>query len=185
MMEQPEEFLPEQGDYRKLKVFQVTTIIYDITHYFAHHVFAANDRTIDQMVQAARSGRQNIAEGSAAAMTSKETEIKLTNVAKASLQELLLDYEDFLRQHGLRQWQKDDSRSLQTRRYCRSHHDPLVYVEAIKKRSPETVANIAIVLIHQADYMLERLLNHQKQKFLEEGGIKEAMYRARKAKRGY
>ena len=102
-MEKANEFLPELGDYRKLRVFQVTTIIYDITRYFANNVFIAGDRTIDQMVQAARSGRQNIAEGSAAATTSKETEIKLTNVAKASLQELLLDYEDYLRQHDLNQ----------------------------------------------------------------------------------
>ena len=184
-MEKANEFLPELCDYRKLRVFQVTTIIYDITRYFANNVFIAGDRTIDQMVQAARSGRQNIAEGSAAATTSKETEIKLTNVAKASLQELLLDYEDYLRQHGLQQWPKDDRRTLQTRQYCRTHNDPRSYVEAIKKRSPETAANIAIVLIHQADYMLERLLAHQKKRFLEEGGIREAMYRARRAHRGY
>ena len=147
----------------------MTTIIYDITRYFANNVFIASDRTIDQMVQAARSGRQNIAEGSAAATTSKETEIKLTNVAKASLQELLLDYEDYLRQHGLQQRPKDDRRTLQTRQYCRTHNDPRSYVGAITKRSPETTANIAIVLIHQADYMLERLLAHQRKRFLEEG----------------
>ncbi len=147
----------------------MTTIIYDITRYFANNVFIASDRTIDQMVQAARSGRQNIAEGSAAATTSKETEIKLTNVAKACLQELLLDYEDYLRQHGLQQRPKDDRRTLQTRQYCRTHNDPRSYVGAITKRSPETTANIAIVLIHQADYMLERLLAHQRKRFLEEG----------------
>lgn len=149
----------------------MTTIIYDITRYFANNVFIAGDRTIDQMVQTARSGRQNIAEGSAAATTSKETEIKLTNVAKASLQELLLDYEDYLRQHGLQQRPKDDRRTLQTRQYCRTHNDPRSYVGAITKRSPETTANIAIVLIHQADYMLERLLAHQRKRFLEEEGV--------------
>lgn len=172
-------FLPQQGDYRRLRAFQVTTVIYDITRWFATNNFAPGDRTIDQMVQAARSGRQNIAEGSAAGSTSKETEIKLTNVAKASLQELLLDYEDFLRQNELLAWDKDNPKSVQTRAFCRSHNDSRDYMERIRKRSPETVANIAIILIHQADVLLERLIERQKADFLAKGGIREEMTRAR------
>ncbi|MDE5929439.1 MAG: four helix bundle protein [Muribaculaceae bacterium] len=101
----PETFLPQKGNYRNLIAFQKAQCIYDITWYFTHKYLAKGDRTIDQMVQAARSGRQNIAEGSAAAATSSETEIKLINVARASLQELLLDYEDFLRGRNLKQWE--------------------------------------------------------------------------------
>lgn len=113
-------FIPIQGDYRKLKVFQLATCIYDVTYYFANRYFDKKDRTIDQKVQAARSGKQNIAEGSAAATTSMETEIKLTNVAKASLQELLLDYEDYIRVNGLEQWTVMDERTLKARRYSES-----------------------------------------------------------------
>ena len=99
-----EKFIPQQGYYRRLRVFRVTEIIYDITYIFTRRFLSKGDRTIDQMVQAARSGKQNIAEGSAAGTTSKETEIKLTNVAKASLQELLVDYEDYLRVRELKLW---------------------------------------------------------------------------------
>lgn len=173
------DFLPQQGDYRRLRAFQVTTVVYDITRWFATNCFQHGDRTIDQMVQAARSGRQNIAEGSAAGSTSKETEIKLTNVAKASLQELLLDYEDFLRQNELNVWDKDHPKAMQTRAFCRTHNDSRDYMERIKQRSPETVANIAIILIHQADVLLERLIERQKADFLARGGMREEMTRAR------
>ncbi len=173
------DFIPMQGGYRKLKAFQLATCIYDVTYYFANRYFDKKDRTVDQMVQAARSGKQNIAEGSAASTTSKETELKLTNVAKASLQELLLDYEDFIRVNELEQWLPTDSRTVKTRLLCRSHSDSRYYVEAAKIRSAETVANIAIVLIHQTDYLLERLINRQKQDFLKNGGIREQMTKAR------
>lgn len=172
-------FLPPKGNYRGLIVYQKAECIYDITFYFAHHFLEKGDRTIDQMVQAARSGKQNIAEGSAASATSRETEIKLTNVAKASLQELLTDYEDFLRVRGLVQWQPDDSRYEQTRRVASRHNDSAYYREAIEKRSAETIANIAITLIHQTDTMLMRLIERQKQQFVEQGGIREEMTRAR------
>ena len=114
--------------------------MYDVTFYFAHHYLEKSDRTIDQMVQAARSGKQNIAEGAAAGNTSKETEIKLTNVAKASLQELLVDYEDFLRVRGLEQWQPDDARLAQTKRACAAHNDSEYYRKAMPERSAETIA---------------------------------------------
>ncbi len=131
------------------------------------------------MVQAARSGKQNIAEGSAAATTSKETEIKLTNVAKASLQELLLDYEDYLRVRDLKIWNKNEDKAIKTRQICRRNNDSAYYREAVKIRSDETVANIAIILIHQADVLLQRLIERQKRDFLTQGGIREQMTKAR------
>ena len=103
-MPTPKPFLPHGGSYKNLLVYQKSECIYDVTFYFAHKYLEKGDRTIDQMVQASRSGKQNIAEGAAAGNTSKETEIKLTNVAKASLQELLVDYEGYIRVRGLEQW---------------------------------------------------------------------------------
>lgn len=159
--------------------------MYDVTFYFAHHYLEKGDRTIDQMVQAARSGKQNIAEGAAAGNTSKETEIKLTNVAKASLQELLVDYEDFLRVRGLKQWQPDDVRLAQTKRACAAHNDSEYYRKAMPERSAETIANIAITLIHQTDWLLNKLIEKLEIQFVENGGVKEQMTKARKEYRGY
>lgn len=159
--------------------------MYDVTFYFAHHFLEKGDRTIDQMVQAARSGKQNIAEGAAAGNTSKETEIKLTNVAKASLQELLVDYEDFLRVRGLKQWQPDDARLAQTKRACTAHNDSEYYRKAMPERSAETIANIAITLIHQTDWLLNKLIEKLEIQFVENGGVKEQMTKARKEYRGY
>ena len=159
--------------------------MYDVTFYFAHHYLEKGDRTIDQMVQAARSGKQNIAEGAAAGNTSKETEIKLTNVAKASLQELLVDYEDFLRVRGLKQWQPDDARLAQTKRACDAHNDSEYYRKAMPERSAETIANIAITLIHQTDWLLNKLIEKLEIQFVENGGVKEQMTKARKEYRGY
>lgn len=159
--------------------------MYDVTFYFAHHYLEKGDRTIDQMVQAARSGKQNIAEGAAAGNTSKETEIKLTNVAKASLQELLVDYEDFLRVRGLKQWQPDDARLAQTKRACTAHNDSEYYRKAMPERSAETIANIAITLIHQTDWLLNKLIEKLEIQFVENGGVKEQMTKARKEYRGY
>jgi len=175
----PETFLPKKGNYRNLIVFQKAQCIYDITYYFAHTYFAKGDRTINQMVQAARSGRQNIAEGAAAGATSAETEIKLVNVARASLQELLLDYEDYLRVRNLTQWDVNSDKSIRTRSICAKHNDSAFYAEAIKLRSAETTANIAITLIHQTDVFLRKLLERLQQDFLRNGGIKEQMYYAR------
>lgn len=159
--------------------------MYDVTFYFAHHFLEKGDRTIDQMVQAARSGKQNIAEGAAAGNTSKETEIKLTNVAKASLQELLVNYEDFLRVRGLKQWQPDDARLAQTKRACTAHNDSEYYRKAMPERSAETIANIAITLIHQTDWLLNKLIEKLEIQFVENGGVKEQMTKARKEYRGY
>lgn len=172
-------FLPPKGNYRKLIAFQKAQCIYDITYYFTHTYLEKGDRTIDQMVQAARSGRQNIAEGTSAGTTSAETEIKLINVARASLQELLLDYEDYLRVRNLTKWELDSEKSKTTRRVCSAHNDSAYYIQAIKQRSPETIANIAITLIHQTDVFLRKLLDRLQEDFLRNGGIKEQMHQAR------
>ena len=177
------DFIRQDNNYRTLKAFQKAECIYDVTYFFANKFLSRGDRTIDQMVQAARSGKQNLAEGNIDGVTSKEMEIKLTNVNRASLHELLLDYEDYLRVRGLEQWPYDDPRCVQTRAFCRKHLDSAVYREKIKERSDETIANIAITLIHQCDVLIRGLIEWQKRNFLENGGIKEEMYKARKAYR--
>lgn len=178
-------FISQKGYYRKLRVYQIAEIIYDITFIFTQRFLSKGDRTIDQMVQAARSGKQNIAEGSCAGSTSKETEIKLTNVAKASLQELLADYEDFLRVRDFEQWHKESPKAVTTRRVCAGNNDSAFFREAVKVRTAETVANIAIILIHQADVLLYRLIERQKADFLQQGGIREQMTKARMQYRNY
>lgn len=175
----PITFLPQHGHYRHLRVYQVTEIIYDITYYFTQHYLRRGDRTVDQMVQAARSGKQNIAEGNQAATTSCETEIKLTNVAKASLEELLIDYEDYLRVRGLQQWNNLHPRFEKMRKYARSEQIMKEYAVKIRLMSDEEIANLSITLIHQAMYMLHKLLVTLQNRFTTEGGIKERMYQAR------
>lgn len=177
------DFIRQDNNYRTLKAFQKAECVYDVTYYFANKFLSKGDRTIDQMVQAARSGKQNLAEGNIDGVTSKEMEIKLTNVNRASLHELLLDYEDYLRVRGLEQWPYDDPRCVQTRAFCKKHLDSTVYREKIRDRSDETIANIAITLIHQCDVLIRGLIEWQKRNFLENGGIKEEMYRARKSYR--
>lgn len=175
-----EGFLKQRGGYRSLRVYKLTEIIYDLTVYFVRKYIPANSRTRDQMEQAARSGKQNIAEGSMASETSRETEIKLTNVAKASLEELLLDYEDYLRQNGLRQWEEDFPRKEALVGYIKSEDfmmDPLKFADSY---SAEEYCNLCIALIYQASYLLHRLMEAQQRQFLREGGIREQMYNAKK-----
>lgn len=179
-MEEDKGFLRQDNDYRTLKAFRKAECIYDVTYYFAHTFLTVGDRTIDQMVQAARSGKQNLAEGNIDGVASREMEIKLTNVNRASLHELLLDYEDFLCVRGLEQWSASDPRCIQTRAFCKTHLDSAVYREKIRERSAETIANIAITLIHQCDVLIRGLIEWQKRDFKAHGGIKEEMYRARK-----
>ena len=157
----------------------MTEAIYDITFYFTRHFLAPGDRTVDQMVQAARSGKQNIAEGNQAAATSSETEIKLTNVAKASLEELLDDYEDYLRVRSLQQWGALHPRFEKMRAYARSEEFLKNYAQAIQHMGDEEIANLSITLIHQAISMLHRLITSMQKRFVTEGGIKERMYQAR------
>ena len=180
------EFLSQVADYHDLLVYQKSECIYDITYFFVNHFLQKGDRTVDQMLQAARSGKQNIAEGKAASVTSRETEIKLTNVAKASLKELKEDYVDYLRVRGLEQWTAGSEKFEQARKVCASHNDSAYYREAVAQRSAATVANIAIILCNQEDYMLFKLIESLKKRFLEHGGIKEEMTRARiEKRRGY
>ena len=173
-------FLPPHGNYQELLSYQKAEVAYDVTFRFCERFLKRGDRTIDQMVQAARSGKQNIAEGSKAARTSKEMEIKLTNVARASLEELLLDYQDYLRVRDLRRWEKDSKEALYIRKLAKQ--TPLTFEtfrEFCETRSAEVVANIAICLIHQANYLLDQQIKWQEQDFIKEGGLREKMTRVR------
>jgi len=180
-----EELIPRRGNYKKLLSYQKTEVIFEMTYYFCHHYLQRGDRTIDQMVQAARSGKQNIVEGCAASATSNKTEIKLVSVAKASLQELLEDYEDYLRTRGHRQWEEGSKELEAMRRLGREHNDAPFFMKLVQTRPPETIANMAIVLTKQADYLLFRQLQRLADDFVEEGGFSERMMRLRKTKRGY
>jgi four helix bundle suffix protein len=173
-------FIPPHGGYGKLLAYKKSEIIYDATVRFCDRFIDRKSRTHDQMVQAARSGNKNIAEGSQIAGTSKESEIKLTNVARASLEELLGDYRDYLRQRGFVQWDKNSREALFVRKLgARNHESYADYRSYIESRPAETVANILICLIHQANYLLDQQLRKLEQEFLREGGLRERMTRAR------
>ena len=176
-------FLLHPGDYRNLRVYQVTVVIYDLTYYFTQHYLQRGDRTIDQMVQAARSGKQNIIEGNEAAKASLETNIKLTNVARASLAELLTDYEDYLRVRNLTLWDATHPRYARIRNYARSEQLAQEYTDLMPRLTAEELCNLTITLIHQADYLLGRLLEFQQGRFLKEGGIRERMSSMRREAR--
>ncbi len=185
-MSEPTGVIPPHGGYRKLRSFQAAQVVYDATVVFCDRFVDRRSRTHDQMVQAARSGVQNIAEGSVASATSKKTELKLTGVARASLEELLLDYEDFLRQRGLKLWAKDDPRSQGVRQRYQSDQsdesdpsDPY----GIRTAGPEIAANTLICLVNQASYLLARQLRSLEQAFLSGGGITERLYRERRSRR--
>ena len=201
-----EGFIPPHGGYHNLLSYRKAEIVYDATVFFCERYIDRFSRTRDQMVQAARSGKQNIVEGSMASGTSKESEIKLTNVARASLEELLEDYRDFLRTGGLRLWDKSSREAVFVRRLGRqgqghgtngtpgtdgtyekpglhrshaSQESYETYKPFIETRPPEVVANIIICLIHQANYLLDRQLAQLEKAFLKEGGLRERMTRAR------
>jgi four helix bundle suffix protein len=187
--------LRPHGGYRRLRSFQVTEIIYDGTAAFCERFVDKRSRTYDQMVQAARSGRQNIAEGSRASATSSQTELRLVNVARASLDELLLDYEDFLRQRGLPMWDKDDPqavkvRAVGARRNRTDQSDPTdpsddrkQYAPWLGHADPAVIANTMICLIHQANYLLDRQIHALERQFVEDGGYSERLAAARLEKR--
>lgn len=201
-MIESESLIPKQGGYRKLKSFQVAQLVYDITVRFCDRYIEKRSRTHDQMVQAARSGVQNIAEGSQASGTSKKFELKLTNVARASLEELRLDYEDFLRQRNLPLWEHGDLRrqSLIDRRcatadevaaWAREEHDrglggqcgPSGQPAGSTATYPELAANAALVLLAVACSLLDRQLTAQAKAFETEGGFTERLYRVRSQRR--
>lgn len=200
-----EPLIPKHGGYRKLKSFQVAQLVFDITVRFCDRYIDKRSRSHDQMVQAARSGVQNIAEGSQASGTSKKTELKLTNVARASLEELRLDYEDFLRQRGLPIWDRDDPRRQELiDRRCTTADDVALWVRKEHDRGlrgqsgprgrnlsipsttstyPKIAANAALVLLAVACSLLDRQLAAQAKAFETEGGFTERLYRVRSEKR--
>jgi len=176
--------IPPHGGYRELKSFQQAELVYDATVKFCDRFIDKRSRTHDQMVQAARSGRQNIAEGSQASGTSKKFELKLVGVARASLEELLLDYEDFLRQRGFALWGKDHPTAQVVRRLTyEKNRSYLTYRSYIETAPPETAANTIICLIHQTNYLLDQQLRQLEKAFLQEGGFTERLYRSRTARR--
>ena len=166
-------------DYKRFIFYQKTVCLYDITYYFVNKYLSKGDRTIDQMVQAARSGKQNIIEGTEAAMTSAETEIKLNNVARASLKELLADYEDYLRVRNLPLWDASHPRYSKMRAFCFSHNGTEHYLPLLDRLNDEEMANICITLIHQADAAMHKHLKALEEEFVKNGGIREQMTQAR------
>ena len=173
-------FLPQHGHYRNLRVYKAAEALYDITFIFCRRFLSSKvDRTVDQMIQAARSGKQNIAEGNQAATTSSETEIKLTNVAKASLEELLVDYEDYLRTRQLTQWDTQHPRYSKMRNWTKTEDFSINHAFRAEQLSDEEVANLGITLCHQIIFMLNNLLKTLQDRFVTQGGIKERMHAAR------
>ena len=174
-------FLPPHGGYRRLLSYRKAEIVYDVTYRFCERFLRKSDRTVDQMIQAARSGKQNIAEASKASGTSKQTEIRLTNVARSSLEELLTDYQDFLRVRDMPIWAKESKEALYARELGQA---PDATYETCREfcqtRPADVVANIAICLIHQANYLLDRQIRRLQQDFLKDGDVRERMTWARR-----
>lgn len=171
------------GPHSTLKAYRKAEVVYDMTYYFCEKYLRKGDRTIDQMVQAARSGKQNIIEGMAVGETSKEMLLKLLYVAKGSLQELLADYNDYLRVRNLRIWESDSVEVGAMRKLGLQYNDSSSFLEIAKTRSDEVVANMIIVLIHQADVLIRQYYNWNYNKFVKEGGYREKLTRERLAHR--
>ena len=175
-----EGFIPPHGGYRKLLSYQRAEVVYHATVRFCERYFHRRDRTVDQMVQAARSGKQNIVEASMASGTSKETEIKLTNVARASLEELLEDYRDFLRTRGLEEWDREDPYARRLAELVRTPDANYeTFRKAVEHRDPAIAANAILGLIKVTNYLLDRQLRQLEKAFVEQGGLRERMTRAR------
>jgi four helix bundle suffix protein len=191
--------LRPSGGYRELRSFQIATIIYDATYWFCERYLDSRSRMADQMLQAARSGRQNIAEGSRASATSSQTELRLVNVARSSLEELLLDYEDYLRQRRLRRWAPDDPEALAVRRVGQQNRTDrsdlsdlsdlsdeqryALYAPWLDHENPAIRANALVCLINQANYLLDRQIAALEAQFIEDGGYSEQLAAARLAER--
>ncbi len=175
------DFLKPKGDYKNLVAYKKAECIYDMTCFFVEHYLPKfGDRTVDQMIQAARSGKQNIVEGNEAGTTSMETAIKLINVAKASLKEVQADYEDYLRTHKMVIWDMSNPKFVNARQWCKEHNQPEDFIRICNLRDSETVANVALIMLHQTDYLLRKLIDKFKADFLEKGGIREQMSTARR-----
>lgn len=178
-------FLKISGDYSNWNVYRKAVVICDVTEMFINRALPHSSRTIDQMRQAARSCKQNIVEGISDGTVSAEMCIKLLGVARGSVRELLEDYADFLRQHDLEIWAKEDPRTGATRNYCPSNDDPREFTAKCRERSNETVANIMLTQIRQIDSMLISVMKKVEADFINEGGIKEAMAREHRRFRGF
>jgi four helix bundle suffix protein len=180
----PDKFIPPHGGYQELLSYQKALVVYDGTLHFCSRFFSKFDRTREQMIQAARSGKQNILEGSEASGTSKETEIKLTNTARASLKELLEDYRDFMRNRGIQEWAPDHPCALRLRQLNRTpgaNYD--TFKKGIEHSDPTICVNVIAGLIKVTCYLLDRQIERLQQDFLKEGGLRERMTRARIAAR--
>jgi restriction system protein len=176
----PPALIPPHGGYQELQSFKMAEIVYDGTVVFCDRFINRRSRTHDQMVQAARSGKQNIAEGSQVSGTSKKFELKLVSVARGSLEELLVDYKDFLRQKGLPLWGKDHPKAREVRGLCyRQDRSYLTYRTYIEEGAAEVAANTMVCLVHQTNYLLDQQLRALEKVFLKEGGFTERLYQAR------
>lgn len=172
--------IPPHGGYRELKSYQMSEIVYDATVKFCDRFIDSKSRTHDQMVQAARSGNKNISEGSQVSGTSKKSELKLVGIARGSLEELLGDYQDFLRHRNLCEWGKDHPTSKVLRRLAYAQNRSYkTYSPYIEKAPPEVAANTLLCLIHQKNYLLDQQLRQLERAFLEEGGFTERLYETR------
>ncbi len=178
------DFAKPKTSYRKLYLFLKAEAIYDMTYFFLQQRIAKTDRTYDQMLQAARSGKQNIAEGRADAASSAEIEIKLFGVARGSLHELLNDYEDYMRTRNVSFWTIGNERFERLLQFCRSHNATKDYTALIPKLNDEEYCNLMLTLIHQTIAMLNKMIDNIKEDFVRNGGIKEQMFRARTSYRG-
>ena len=184
MSEIPKIVLPH-GGYKKLIAYRKSDVVYEGTVLFCKRFLPTHgDRTVDQMIQAARSCKQNIAEGSSASGTSKETELKLTNVARASLDELMEDYLDYLKSHGLRLWDVGDEKAVFARKLARERNDWQDWLEIFESRPAETLANLMLTICNQVSYLLARMIERQEADFKQLGGVRERMHAARTATRG-
>ncbi len=173
-------FIPPHGGYENLRSFQKARIVFDGTVRFCERFLQKRDRTFDQMVQAAPSGKQNIIEGSRASGTSKETEIKLTNVARSSFEELLEDYRDFIRLRGIQEWPREHSHSRRLQTLNRASDASYeTFKKGIEHPDPAIAANVMIGLIKLTNYLLDQQLRSLEQAFLKDGGLRERMTRAR------
>ena len=186
-MNQPDSFIDPHGGFRNLKSYQMSEIVYDATVVFCARWIGRRSRTHDQMVQAARSGKQNIGEGSMASGTSKKFELRLVSVARASLEELLLDYQDFLRQRNLPLWEKNRPKAQMIRKLAyERNRSYMTYSTYIEGTSPKVAANALICLIHQTNFLLDQQLRQLEKQFLEQGGFTEKLYHTRlRARRQY
>ena len=166
--------------YKSLSVYQKSECIYDVTHYFVNNFLdRGKDRTVDQMLQAARSCKQKIVEGYSDAEGSTESEHKLSVIAKGSLEELKEDYRDYLRNNSLEIWGKDHPKYIAAQPLCRKHNDSAWYRRQIEGRNAEDICNIALIIVNQELAMLYGYIKYLNDKFLKEGGVKEQRYRIR------